>query len=945
MHKKQYQSQLDLNRIEETIRHFDCFGSVFRTSDSLLTVFDELKVPVEAENTEFRTLIAFVGSAWADMVQAVELEFDLPHGMEVFSNSKAVVEIASNRMENESHPYDPGFPPFVVARWYDIVAKLFYFSGDHYEASLYWDKARVLIEKRAITYIKADVLSSRLRNLKELIRITTSDTAVAAAIPELAKYLSNQSTNFNDEFRNLIVESLGRLPKKISEAIKEVTDIQDVSSEKLDRLREWIDDSGWKQKGELRGLANLYQNSDQFAQVRLISTAMRDDLRLVQSYHAEAGRVWLTTTELKKARDSNPEALSFKPDFQSRAAHLWKQVRDSEAWARGVIFARQHLARLDKEVYFVGATNDQKFWGLVSGIEELVNIIDAIQDRDEEMSGRRPAFEVRDIEQHGWTVKFALDMLEELESLYEQNPDLRNDWVAKLHALDERMLEECIQMIRSHRKVVKIATFKTSFASHYNRACKRVYRHFTDRISLNSESNRTISIRNALAWVEESTCRDLLDALAASNDGLTSASMAPNQEFNASTGGMQKADGKERQPSDLLLLCEVDREVLAENSEQRNQLEESLARFEDFASRNPHLPQEVKIDIFERSIEAAKKHNCYFVRFAERHDLAFDVFIFTPNGKVEFTTILKDANVREELQNSLHTLLTPKKVFGQYRDPLKSLADMIGKAIVAPLVKYVKKELHVFLIPTGFLWQIPMHIGTVDKEKFFQRNAVFVSGSLAALLNQDRISVLSRTLLNRSCAILGSYYSKEKTTELGKSVASHFRTCCNNIQVVAPWYVKGHRVNSETVRQVFLSKPEIIYYGCHGSNVENKLGRHPVLAFTNSKNGDKSFLTPYDIAIAPNLVGNVFTIFGACMSGQASVRDGGEVSGFFRASVAAGAGACLLTYWPITVRQVDSFLEKLANSLSQKNPAGEAFQATRNELPDWIDAACFVCFI
>jgi CHAT domain-containing protein len=112
----------------------------------------------------------------------------------------------------------------------------------------------------------------------------------------------------------------------------------------------------------------------------------------------------------------------------------------------------------------------------------------------------------------------------------------------------------------------------------------------------------------------------------------------------------------------------------------------------------------------------------------------------------------------------------------------------------------------------------------------------------------------------------------------------------------------------------------------------------------------KSYLTPYDLAIAPMLSANVVAIFGACVTGQAADKDGGEVSGFLRASVASGAGACLLTYWPVLQSQVDTFVESLTKVLcDDQKSIGDAIQGTQDALTQkdatlWTKA-CFVCFV
>lgn len=956
MTKKQFQSQFALTKIEETIRLFDSFGSVYQTSKQLIAVFDEVDRPDNASTVDYRSLIAYIGSIWARMVHAIEIEFDLPQGMELFVESRETVDSALKRVD-ENHPTDRILPGFVLARWNDITAKLHYFSGDHLEAAKYWDIAMQLINHHNVDFIKADVFSSRLRNKFEHARISTSNTSVNS-LPEVEEqYLTKETNSKNEEFATLIAES-----KELLKAFN--IPGANASPQEIQSLAERFDKANWQDRGRLRGLINLYQNNGQYAMVRILATALRDELRLMQSYHSEAGSVWLSEKELTTEREKDPNTIAFRPENAPRAAYLWKQVRDSEAWARGTIFARQQLARLDKEVYAQNASNaEARLWALHTGVDELINVIDAIQDRDEEMCTRRPNFATRDIEQHGWTVKYALDILEELEKTFAANEvSVDSEWKQRIEQLDLRMLDECIQMVRSHRKVIRISTFKTSFAAHYDRAFKRVYRHLTKCIDNETNDDKKSALTHeAVLWVEESTCRDLLDTIADANEGAASTATAPSASSSENQESLD-SNTTAAASEDTILLHDYVLSGDGKSDSVFNVLQSSYEKFEKHAMEKPQAPQTISRDLASRVATLAKERQCYFIRFAERWDFGIDAYIFSPDGKCSRHRLLGDDKTtamknRGLLTEALAAILRLKdESFGPYTLRLRLLSEAIGRFLVQPLINYIEKGKEVFLIPTSFLWQLPLHIGECSHdERLFQRNTIYYSASLAALLDHKRLDVLDRKLDNERYATLNSLM-EVTSGEIGGHVKAKIIGRLWQKKKSNSLFHKNRKIDSEQLDEAFRFSPEFLFYGCHGRTVRNHQGNHPILVFTGAESLDgcnrypKTYITPYDICVAPKLRNNVVTIFGACMTGQAADRDGGEVSGFLRASMAAGAGACLLTFWPVPLKHVNMQVSSLLDQLWSGVSIGEAIRnrpisSHYHDTETWLCDACFAVFI
>ena len=100
------------------------------------------------------------------------------------------------------------------------------------------------------------------------------------------------------------------------------------------------------------------------------------------------------------------------------------------------------------------------------------------------------------------------------------------------------------------------------------------------------------------------------------------------------------------------------------------------------------------------------------------------------------------------------------------------------------------------------------------------------------------------------------------------------------------------------LRAVTACRPEFFVYAGHGSYVEGFGELGPYLQLRAADGGHER-LTPYDVALRLRLPRNVMTIIGACLAGQGASTAGGDVSGFLRSFMAAGAGSIGLPLWPV----------------------------------------------
>jgi hypothetical protein len=112
----------------------------------------------------------------------------------------------------------------------------------------------------------------------------------------------------------------------------------------------------------------------------------------------------------------------------------------------------------------------------------------------------------------------------------------------------------------------------------------------------------------------------------------------------------------------------------------------------------------------------------------------------------------------------------------------------------------------------------------------------------------------------------------------------------------------------EGLRELADRKPEFLVYAGHGHRAG---AEEPTLAFTGSDRRP-TVLTTYDVAMRIRLPRNRMTVIGACLAGQGAPLGGGDVGGFLRAFMAAGAGVMGIPLWSIlddrTVSTVSTLL-------------------------------------
>jgi hypothetical protein len=109
---------------------------------------------------------------------------------------------------------------------------------------------------------------------------------------------------------------------------------------------------------------------------------------------------------------------------------------------------------------------------------------------------------------------------------------------------------------------------------------------------------------------------------------------------------------------------------------------------------------------------------------------------------------------------------------------------------------------------------------------------------------------------------------------------------------------RRHAADWDGLRALTEVLPEFFLYAGHGHFHPAHAELGPYLDMRDSA-GRRDRLTPFDIALRVRLPRNRLTILAACLAGQAGQTPGGDVGGFLRAFMAAGAGAIAVPLWKV----------------------------------------------
>jgi hypothetical protein len=271
---------------------------------------------------------------------------------------------------------------------------------------------------------------------------------------------------------------------------------------------------------------------------------------------------------------------------------------------------------------------------------------------------------------------------------------------------------------------------------------------------------------------------------------------------------------------------------------------------------------------------------------------------------------------------------------GNY-DPVPDLADEIMRSAAAPgeehsrriwdlIVKPVwaavndgEPPSHLVLIPADDLFAIPFHIASETGDASISaplgaRVPLSLSVSLTAFVTRGR-HLLRRQRVSPDDDLAALVVS-DGDIEVGELIRAKWPTEHLLVAGRPPaGLAAGFREYGPDwtgLAKLTEAKPEFFLYAGHGNLAPGYEELGPFLEMRGA-DGRTERLTSYDVALRVRLPRNRLTILGACLAGQGARTASGDVVGFLRGFMAAGAGAIAVPYWPVR----DSAMAKTAGHL------------------------------
>lgn len=858
---------------------FDSFFDVLQAYDVVLPVVSATPRPIDPASEDLDWLTAYVGSSWCRIV-AADVRYELPVGAMEIERSREAARSLWQRVFDFEETSDE-LPRYIAVRWYDGAGKLLYRRGDHTESrmsiSRAFAKAGAEREKGRLWYCWPDIASNDIRNEYEEKR--QSGLAREAYEGAARRYL--------DLLQSTLTLMTERRGVDMTKAFEDASDPS--------RVEAICRTLSFPERELLRGLSSIYHNmstlqphgeelihisrNDASTRAEIIARGLGDEYRL--------GQVLLAQARLD--RDDDPD----------RAKRILKELRDRVAWRRGKFMARQQLAVLDWELHerfrknapTVPTDHRASVETLVGAIQELFGLVDELQNRQRELGD----LEALDIDVHAFTVREAQKLLRVLKGIDDESTQRRAS------ALERRYVAELEQMVRAQKRVVKVAVYKHAHSLNVRPAFAELIRRALDERKVDK----------AFALVEESMARDVLDILASRKEIADERRFSPAVFHPPVDAKSPQADSEETATLPSLRHATTEKAV-----DLREQIVLRRRRFEERALVNPVEPAEPIPNLADFVKNFTCEQPVTVLRFFLEQDETekFGVFRFH-RGEL---SVIRDLSARESLV-TLNRFIEdcerrrlPRT--SMYRNRLAELGNLIWRELIGPALAGLDVDRDMagqslVFAPADRLFRLPLHLAIEPGARpIGLRLPAFFTTSCRALVMERRYAwrtaVVERlehfgvvcTPHDRpNRAPFGADTLHVLTEETGAHVTWCGPACLESQFQHLHWVGEA---TSENVCVLLTENPRWLFAAGHGNFLKDGNEAYPYLILPQDPHG--GIITPYDIAALPRpMSNNQLTVLAACLSGQGSHLDGGEVSGFIRALVAAGGGALGLTLWPV----------------------------------------------
>lgn len=782
-------------------------------------------------------LVSTVGAHWCDIVRA-DVGYQLLDGLRLVNASREDAEqLHVMWRKGPAQGADDETVAYVVARWFDGCGKIRYRLGAYTRARISFQTALTVVRRARLWWLQPDIQSNFLRGrFEELRQAMQPGASLRQGVSRLAV-------------------GCRALDKRCrSEAEARDIDVDRPGDVAARRPRDL------KALEFLRGYSSVLHNT---------AVALADQGRFDASI-ALSERALTISRELhdeyRQAQALNHQAiLAGKVQDEVSSEELFREVTRGQ-WQRGALIARQNLARLK---------------GGAGGLRDLRGLLDELR-RDSPGVGRTAG---TDIDFHAYTVRAFDDTARAMSG---RRLSVR---------LEKEVSGRRLEMARSVRQVVALPTYKRGYAT----GIRPTYLAATDS-ALQAGATATGAARDAkhdeaMSLVEESSARELLDMMSSASMPTLGppprlpaevvaavSSPAPRgiaDGWEERRGGMRRLTGRAINPLT---------KVLARRAEE---FEAAFIRQPlDVAPHDPEITHKVMM------FAANHPEACivrYFVSGDSSRNRPLRLSAFVIRGRsLQVTTAVPYERVTE-LTRALSTASAPGS-------ELAACMWDLFLSEVWPLALQGQTPLrHLIVVPTDDLFAIPLQLAQPaggDAPPLGVRVPLSFSVSATAFVARGR-HMLKRQVVDEDDD-LAAVVLRDAGVSGEEIVDVDWRT--ERVTVAGdpppglPVGNGGATVHEGTwkgVAELTRLKPEFFVYAGHGQYVDAVAELGPVLQLRNS------VVTQYDVALRLRLPRNKLTVLGACLAGQGIHAAGGEVAGFLRSLMAAGAGVIALPLWSV----------------------------------------------
>jgi CHAT domain len=796
--------------------------------------------PQEASDIE--TLAVRVGAFWCEIVRC-DVELDLRHGLAAIDDSRADAEILTQALLAREAQCSE-FAAYAAARWNDGAGKLLYRAGSHARGRMRFTQACALADTRGLWWCRPDMHSNLLRARLEEPRQAAGDplaprlTSVVDQLTDLERRCADAGRK-----RGIPLDSTSR-----PQQLRDVEFLRGYSSV--------LHNLSFALIGEPARSLETSQRAS------AISAVLGDGYRESQAINHQARLISLKHDELRR-------------DVRE-AVELYSKVLRSP-WIRGQHIARQNLAILD---------------GTITGAHELRDLLDSL---DAESSARGGSAGL-DIDLRFFTVNAYLKLAGELAKT-DPGPavaDLVTD--AENHEL---------ALARSVRQVIALPAYKRA----YSKAMRPAYRRQIKRELSGPEADG--GAERALSLVEEFSGRELLDLMASSDLPL----LTPPKPADADDRPAPAP------PADLGLAAPTAGKPLTSGRQDRRRragLRSAISEEELQADLQALLEREREFEdqFLQRPLDAAP---------ADREIAAkAEMFVLNYPGTCivrYFTYDLEKPEKPEELEGLGAFVIRDGRIrvipCGGYAPVTRLVASLldvdvpeeehsrkIWELLVAPVWPEITRRDsldHLVIIPADDLFSVPFQIASKNGYGWRSKPLgalvpLSQSVSLTAFISRGR-HLLRRQYVSPDddlCALVvrDDDVSGDELV-MAKWQPEHLRLAGTPPKGLTGSYRRfpADWAGLDALAEV---EPEFFVYAGHGRYVPGYGELGPFLRM-----GEAGRLTAYDVALRLRLPRNRLTILGACLAGQGAQTGAGDVAGFLRAFIAAGAGAITMPLWNV----------------------------------------------